>query len=301
MDMSMASECRGYARFEKAKLKVANIVKIVAIAHPRAVVIFTLTALIVAAIAERSLPPLQTTAALLLAMAAIQTSVGIFNDYYDRDLDAVAKPYRALPAGLVSAQSAYRAAWIAVALGLGAAATLGLSSMLVLALGAAMGFLYSARLKRSVLSWLPYAIAYPMVPLWVWVSLGKFRPEMFLIYPTAIPFSLGVHLCNQLRDYDDDTQQGMRGLTQHLGKQTASWICVSLLLLSPVPPLVTAYGHWGGAQVFLLSVLIHWLLIVHCLYTYRAHYGAQIWSAMFKRLQWSGPLMFIGWVLSVSR
>ena len=60
--------------------------------------------------------------------------------------------------------------------------------MLVLALGAGMGFLYSARLKRSALSWLPYAIAYPIVPLWVWVSLGKFRPEMLLVYPVAIPF-----------------------------------------------------------------------------------------------------------------
>jgi len=298
--MSMASECRGYTRFEKAKLKVANIVKIVAIAHPRAVVIFTLTALIVAAIAERSLPPLQTTVALLLAMAAIQTSVGIFNDYYDRDLDAVAKPYRALPAGLVSAQSAYRAAWIAVALGLGAAATLGLSSMLVLALGAAMGFLYSARLKRSVLSWLPYAIAYPMVPLWVWVSLGKFRPEMFLIYPTAIPFSLGVHLCNQLRDYEDDTEQGMKGLTQHLGKETSSWICVSLLLLSPILPLGAGYVHGSSTLMFAVAVVVHWVLILHCLYRQWAEGGAQIWAVLFKRVQWGGPLLLIGWAFSIS-
>lgn len=299
--MKIRSDRHGSANREKADSKLAEINEILAIAHPRAVVVFTSIILTIAVIAEHGLPPLRTTAALVLAMACIQISVGIFNDYYDRDLDAVAKPYRALPAGLVSAQLAYRAAWIAVMLGLGTAATLGLSSMLILALGAAMGFLYSARLKRSVLSWLPYAIAYPMVPLWVWASLGKFRPEMLLIYPTAIPFSLGVHLCNQLRDYEDDTEQGMKGLAQHLGKETAGWICVNLLLLSPVPPLVTVYGHGSSALIFLVSVLLHWLLIVHCLHTYRSRCGAHIWRSLFKRLQWSGPLMLIGWVLSVLR
>ena len=54
-----------------------------------------------------------------------------------------------------------------------------------------MGFLYSARLKRTGWSWLPYAVAYPIVPLWVWVSLGVFRFEMLLIYPLVAPFAIG--------------------------------------------------------------------------------------------------------------
>ena len=170
--------------------------------------------------------------------------------------------------------------------------------MLVLALGAGMGFLYSARLKRSALSWLPYAIAYPIVPLWVWVSLGKFRPEMLLVYPVAIPFSLGVHLCNQLRDYDDDTAQGMRGLAQYLGKETASRICVSLLLLTPAPALAVTYGRGTGAILFLISVFAHWLLVARCLHKYRVRYAAHLWRAMFKSLQLSGPLMLISWLLA---
>jgi 4-hydroxybenzoate polyprenyltransferase len=295
----MGFNFRGFTNCDNTRLKKGQISEILAIAHPKAVIVFTSIVLGMAVIAEHGLPPLQSTFALALAMAFIQIAIGIFNDYYDRELDARAKPYRALPAGLVNVQKAYWAAWTALAIGLGTAATLGLSSMLVLAVGAGMGFLYSARLKRSALSWLPYAIAYPIVPLWVWVSLSKFRPEMLLIYPVAIPFSLGVHLCNQLRDYDEDAEQGMRGLAQYLEKETASKICVSLLLLSPAPALAIAYGRGNGSIIFLISVCAHWLLIARCLRKYRLGYSAPIWRAMFKLLQLSGPPMLISWLWAV--
>jgi 4-hydroxybenzoate polyprenyltransferase len=295
--VNMGFNFRGFTNGNNPRVKSGKISEILAIAHPRAVIVFTSIVLGVGVIVERGLPPLRSTFALVLAMAFIQIAIGVFNDYYDRDLDARAKPYRALPAGLVSFRLAYWAAWTALAIGLGTAAILGLSSMLVLALGAGMGFLYSARLKRSALSWLPYAIAYPIVPLWVWVSLGKFRPEMLLVYPVAIAFSLGVHLCNQLRDYDDDTEQGMKGLAQFLGKETASRICISLLMLGPAPALAVTYGRGKGAIIFLISLCAHWLLVAHCLRKYGVGYAAHIWRPMFKSLQLSGPLMLISWLL----
>lgn len=123
---------------------------------------------------------------------------------------------------------------------------------------------------------------------------------MLLIYPIAIPFTLAVHLANQLRDYDEDASQGMKGLVQYLGKQAAGRLCVGLLLLSPLSLLTTVQGYRDGAVVLLLSILVHWLLIAYCLYRYPVQYDRQTWNAIFKRLQLSGPLMLVGWALSIS-
>jgi 4-hydroxybenzoate polyprenyltransferase len=266
--------------------------EIVAMTHPRAVFIFATLALVVALIAEQGALPLRVAVALVLAMAAIQIAVGVFNDYCDRDLDAIAKPQRALPAGLVSPRTALATGWLAVAIGLGTAATLGIPSMLVLALGGGMGILYSVRLKRTVLSWLPYAVAYPIVPVWVWVSLGKFRPESLVIFPVTIPFSLGIHLCNQLRDYDADAAQGMQGLVQHLGKMAAGRLCLGLLLAGPLPALAWTRGQGSGAIFLWLAVLAHWLLVVRCVSKHRR----EAWPSLFRSLQISSPLVLISWV-----
>ena len=270
--------------------------EIISMAHPRAVLIFATLALVTALITEQGAVPLRMAVAVVLAMAAIQVAVGIFNDYCDRDLDSVAKPHRALPAGLVSPRHALITGWMAVAIGLGAAATLGLPSMLVLALGGGMGILYSVRLKRTVLSWLPYAVAYPIVPVWVWVSLGKFRPESLLIFPATIPFSVGIHLCNQLRDYDEDSAQGVMGVVQHLGKVTAGRLCFALLLAGPLPALVFALEQDAGAILLWIAVLFHWILVAGYLIRGGDGTGSNVWHPLFRALQVSSPLILLSWL-----
>ena len=264
--------------------------------HPRAVLIFATLALVTALITNKGVLPLRLGIALVLAMAAIQVAVGVFNDYCDRDLDAIAKPYRALPAGLVSPRSALAVGCLAVAIALGTAATLGTPSLLVLSLGGGMGILYSVRLKRTVLSWLPYAIAYPIVPFWVWVSLGKFRPESLQIFPVTIPFSLGIHLCNQLRDFDEDAAQGMKGLVQHLGKAVAGRWCLALLMLGPLPALFFTRGQGGSATLLWLAILTHWLLVARCMVKRSTEQDPAFWRSLFRSLQISSPLILVSWL-----
>lgn len=270
--------------------------RILGISHPRAVVVFTLIALGVAVITEGGLPSWQCGFPLAMAMALIQISIGVFNDYCDRDLDAVHKPGRPIPAGLVSARQAYWVSFVSGAIGLAASATLGLRSLAVLAVALAIGVLYSAHFKRSVLSWLPYAIAYPIVPVWVWVSLGEFRVTMLLIYPAVVPLAIGVHLCNQLRDYDKDAEQGMKGFVHYLGKRQAGQLCVGLLFIGPLVALATTYDGGKSADLLLASSCIHWLVLMQCLYRDRGRLCEETWKTVFPRLQITGPLMLIGWV-----
>src|SRR5262245_26428498 len=109
--------------------KQSLVAALIDMTHPRAVVVFTLLTFIVAIVMVHGFPPLPRTAALLFAMACVQVAVGVLNEYYDRDLDAVAKPERAIPSGVVSPSGAYWIGWLALTLGLGAAATLGWLSL----------------------------------------------------------------------------------------------------------------------------------------------------------------------------
>ena len=160
-----------------------------------------------------------------------------------------------------------------------------------------MGVLYSAKLKRTVFSWLPYVVNYPSFPVWVLVALDCFDPRVLIIYPLASLFAVAVHLCNQLRDFDVDQALGMRGLVQHLGKRRSIAWCAGLLVLSPLPFLVVA-GLSGRPAVFVILLaagLLHWLLTVPLLLKSPELLGPASFRALFRRLQVSGPLMLLAW------
>lgn len=259
--------------------------------HPRAVIVFSVLSWAVAASVVRGIPAFGIGLPIIVAMALVQIAVGLFNEYSDRDLDLRAKPDRAVPRGVLSCRQAWVAAAVSLVLGLVCAAVLSLWGAMVLAVGGGMGMAYSARLKRTVWSWLPYAVAYPIVPLWVWVSLGVFRLDLLLIYPVVMPFAVGVHLCNQLRDYDTDLAQGMRGLVQGLGKRTAGRLCWSLLTIVPLI-MVVALGQGKSGQI-LAGAVLHGGLMGECWVRYGRTDDARLWPKLFQRLQISGPVLLI--------
>jgi 1,4-dihydroxy-2-naphthoate octaprenyltransferase len=113
-----------------------------------------------------------------------------------------------------------------------------MGSMIGLAFAILLGVAYSAWLKRTPFSWLPYALAYPSIPLWVWVSLGRPVQQVLVVSLIATPLAVSVHMVNQLRDCDEDLNSGIRGVVQVLGRPRAVWVCFGLLLLGPIPALI---------------------------------------------------------------
>jgi 4-hydroxybenzoate polyprenyltransferase len=283
--------------YERVWVGNSKIKAVIALTHPTAVVIFSLITWILAGLTLSEFPDLALSIPLVLAMAAAQASVGMFNEVFDWRLDKVTKPWRAIPAGLISPWQAAAIASILLCLGLLFAASISSLTALLLLLGAGMGVLYSAKLKRTVFSWLPYVVNYPSFPVWVLVALDCFDPRVLIIYPLASLFAVAVHLCNQLRDFDVDQALGMRGLVQHLGKRRSIAWCAGLLVLSPLPFLVVA-GLSGRPAVFVILLaagLLHWLLTVPLLLKSPELLGPASFRALFRRLQVSGPLMLLAW------
>ena len=86
---------------------------------------------------------------LLIASSALYLAGMVFNDVFDRDVDAVERPSRPLPSGRVSLRNATVLGAVLIAVGIITAAVAGIGSALVaLSLTAAI-FLYNAILKKT--------------------------------------------------------------------------------------------------------------------------------------------------------
>src|SRR5437764_3541912 len=74
--------------------------------HPFPSFLNALVSGVLACAAVRGWPGTSTTLRLMLAMLCIQFCIGAVNDWADRHLDATAKPWKPIPAGVVPAPAA---------------------------------------------------------------------------------------------------------------------------------------------------------------------------------------------------
>jgi 4-hydroxybenzoate polyprenyltransferase len=192
-----------------------------------------LNAVLVAALVLVAGGPASSAVVLGLAMLGLQFSIGAANDWFDVELDARTKPAKPIPAGLVARAMA------AVVAGLGGGGGLALAvagagpggwRTVACALGMlGAGLAYDARLKRSAFSWLPFAVAFPLLPLYAWFgAVGTPPPAWQLLLPIAFLAGPMLQLANGLVDVEGDIAGGARGLVTRLGRRRA-WSALLVL------------------------------------------------------------------------
>lgn len=190
-----------------------------------------------------------------LGMLCYQFAIGVVNDISDRDADAAVKPWKPIPAGVVSLQRARVLAIVFAAAGLLTTATLDFGPWLIGIAGFACGMLYDAGIKRSEWSFVPWAVAFPLVPVWVFTAAGEWDPMLWWTFPVGALLAVALHLANQSPDATDDRGLGSRGLPELLGARRSarlslalfglamSWAAVVLVFESPPrAALVAAAG-----------------------------------------------------------
>jgi len=180
----------------------------------------------------------------LLVTAAVltgQLSIGWSNDLIDAPRDrAVGRIDKPLATGDVSdlvirlACGAALLACVVHSLACGWA-----SGLVHLLLGVAAGWTYNAWFKRTVLSPLPYAVAFGTLPAVVMLALPTpVWPATWVLLTGAL-LGVGAHLLNALPDLADDEATGVLGLPQRLGATVVRWLAPAVLLAGSV---VAAYG-----------------------------------------------------------
>ncbi|MER6390172.1 UbiA family prenyltransferase [Streptomyces sp. NPDC001523] len=187
------------------------------------------------------------------AVAAGQLSVGWSNDRADlrRDL-TTGRRDKPLVAGSVRPASVAVAAFVAllvcVPLSLASGALAGVVHLVAVA--AAWG--YNLRLKSTVVSWAPYALAFGLLPAFVTLGLpGSPWPPAWLTGAAAL-LGAGAHFANVLPDIADDLATGVTGLPQRLGARGSAAVA-GLLLLGSTAALVT--GPPGPVSAYGLGLL----------------------------------------------
>ncbi|MFD9480443.1 MULTISPECIES: UbiA family prenyltransferase [Streptomyces] len=183
------------------------------------------------------------------AVAAGQLSVGWCNDRADlrRDL-ATGRRDKPLVAGTVTAAAVTRAAAVSLLLCVPLSLACGPLAGTAHLVGVAAAWAYNLRLKSTAASWVPYALAFGLLPAFVTLGLpGAPWPPPWLTAAAAL-LGAGAHFANVLPDIEGDLATGVAGLPQRLGLRVSAALAGLLVLGSTAtlvvgpPGRVTAYG-----------------------------------------------------------
>jgi 4-hydroxybenzoate polyprenyltransferase len=204
------------------------------------------------------------TALMAIASTATgQASVGWSNDYLDRHRDAaLGRQDKPLAVGAIRPRTVLVASTCALILCLLLSVPLGPRPVLVMGLAVGAAWAYNAGLKGTALSWLPYAVAFGLTPVYVWAVTGEVPPA-WVVAGTAL-LGVGGHLLNVVPDLDADRTTAVRGLPHRLGLRGS--LIAAIALLASVLGLVLAAGRegrpLGAAQITTASVAALLILAV---------------------------------------
>lgn len=267
--------------------------------HPFPSLLNAIVVAVFACVAVRGWPGISRIAWLSVTMLCIQFAIGALNDWADRELDTETKPSKPIPSGLVSSRTALV---VAVLLALSAAvlAALGGPTAWLLAMtGLGIGIAYDLGVKRTPASALTYALALPLIPVWVWSALGVESAALFIVLPVGMLLGVSLQLANALPDAEGDAAAGVRGTLQVLGPERGRLLCwtsfaLALLLCAVLAPVV----HLGPLP-FALCWVVAVLLLAVAVAGYQRAPSRRALQLGWSLLAPAAGLLAIGWLLSL--
>lgn len=192
----------------------------------------------------------------IAAHAAMQVSIAMINDYCDRRLDAIGKPQKPIPRGLVQPREALLAGllltllMVLLLLPLNRLALLISLCYLLLALG------YNLGLKSTPLSGVVFALAMPLIPLYAFAGIGRTPPLIFWLVPVGFLLGVALNLANALIDIDEDAAFGARTLAVVLGTGRSFALCHGLIGASVAAVALLTITQLTPAQPWILLVTL---------------------------------------------
>ena len=198
-------------------------------------------------------------------MLLVQFSISALNEWADADLDQRAGRRRPIPLGLVSPGTGLV---VAVVCAVGAfllcvLVDLGTTALLLVGVGTACGWAYDLWLKRGPLSFVPFAVAFPLMPFWIGVLAGRPLGSLLILFAGGSPLAAAIHLADAIPDRDRDRDAGLRTLAVALGKPGAEMAAAGLLLVGTLVSLVLIIrrGQSSIAALSLFTVLASGLVV----------------------------------------
>ena len=220
----------------------------------------TAASVLIGAVAGGAVPPPPPVWLAVLAAALVTGAGNAFNDLRDLEIDRINRPRRPLPAGRLTPRRAALAAAASAAAGLGSAFGAGPAPGLIAAGTLAGLWLYSVRLKSTVL-WGNILVAFLAALAFPFGALaGGALGRSWIPAGFALLFHLGREIVKDVEDLEGDRARGVRTLALAVGSPRARWAaaCVYGLLIAAtlLPGCLGLYGWAYGAVVLLMDALL---------------------------------------------
>lgn len=241
--------------------------------------------------------PLRATV-LALGMLGLQFSIGALNDAVDVASDAIAKPWKPIPAGLVERRTAFLLAAVLGGGGLIAAATAGPAVFLMALAMLGCGVAYDVWLKPTRLAWACFSIAFAILPVYAWYgAAAALPPRLEFVIPLATLAGPAIQLANGLVDVERDRAANLATLAVRLGRRRA-WLLMAVLgvLVHGLAWLTLALG--GGSDVNLILALASGLAVLGLPLSARHSLLAREAGFAFQAI--GVALLGLGWMLAVA-
>lgn len=197
-----------------------------------------------------------------VGMLLFQFAIGAANDIADVELDRAQKPWKPLARGAVSSRDARTLAAACAGFGLLITSALDLGPWLIGVGGLACGLVYDLSLKRTPFAFVPFCIAVPLIPVWVWAAADEWDPLLWWALPAGFFLGFAIYLVNQAPGAAREREAGVEGLAQILGQRASVLLGVAAFgLAASVAALALAFGgEPGRALLIALTALVAMLL-----------------------------------------
>jgi 4-hydroxybenzoate polyprenyltransferase len=191
-----------------------------------------------------------------VTMLGIHTGIGASNDYLDRGRD-IGRREKPIASGELPPAAGVLLSAIGVTVGLVAAAQVSTLTLALAAAGALIGAIYNVWLKRTALSWLPFALGVSVIPAFAWSTVSSAIPTPILTLSLiSLPGGAALALQNSLADRALDLQSGMRSAAVRLGERTAFALLALLHLLTLAALLLLAPRNSSPALLAVAALLL---------------------------------------------
>jgi geranylgeranylglycerol-phosphate geranylgeranyltransferase len=192
-----------------------------------------------------------------LCAFCISGSALILNDYFDIEVDRINAPDRPLPSGAVTRAEVIAWAGVVSLTGLGAAAALGMDTLIVGVVFWWIGFLYNWRFKQSGLPgnlMVSSSVAVTFI-LGAMTVHAPWRGVVWTFSAIAFLIDLGEEIAADAMDMEGDKARGSQSIALQKGKQTALRVSVGAWSLVIVLSFLPVLMGWLG-MVYLIFILV---------------------------------------------
>ena len=188
------------------------------------------------------------------AVLAGQLSIGWCNDLVDLPRDrAVGRTDKPLATGELPERTARIACGAAVVVTVVLSLACGVVAGVVHLVCVAAGWAYDLGLKATLLSWLPFAVAFGGLPVFVSLAAPGADPPPVWVPVAGALLGIGAHLVNVVPDLADDRATGVQGLAHRLGARRATLLAVVALVAATG---VVVLGASGAPRLVPLAALL---------------------------------------------